>query len=340
MKAVEVKAIAGGVFAVWTVWAVLLLLLMLPGTARAQTPAQVQRQTALLEIPFETLAAQCAPDVHPSTLRGVVSTESSGNPYAIGVVGAHLERQPRDLAEAVATARELERQGFNFSMGLGQVNRGNLARYGETYETVFDPCRNLKAGGAILKDCYARAKARMRDDQRALRAAFSCYYSGNFARGFRPDKAGQPSYVQKVVAHATDAVPPIPVVPAIEPLETTKPPDSDGAIPVLPAAGAAAKSAKSAGAPPQWVFFAHAPSYEEKATPSSTFSLSGTPDSPAVQVRRVTPDTADMEGAEGARAANVARPEVGAPREARAVRTKRPTANNVQKEAPFVQFAN
>ncbi|AJP60183.1 lytic transglycosylase (plasmid) [Pandoraea vervacti] len=304
--------------------------LMLPLTARAQTPAQPQPQPQSMpfEIPFETLAAQCAPDVHPSTLRGVVSTESSGNPYAIGVVGARLERQPRTLAEAVATARELERQGFNFSMGLGQVNRGNLARYGETYETVFDPCRNLKAGGAILKDCYARAKARMRDEQRALRAAFSCYYSGNFARGFRPDKAGQPSYVQKVVAHATDAVPPIPVVPAIEPLEPTKPPDTDGAIPVLPAAGAAAESAKSAGAPPQWVFFAHAPSHEEQATPSPTFSLSGAPDSPAVQVRRVTPDTADMNGAEGA------------PREAHAVRTKRPTANNVQKEAPFVQFAN
>lgn len=337
MKVLNGKAIAASMFAVL---AVLLMLLVLPLTARAHTLAQVQPPATLLETPFETLATQCAPEVHPSTLRGVVNTESSGNPYAIGVVGARLERQPRSLAEAVATARELARQGFNFSMGLGQVNRGNLARYGETYETVFDPCRNLKAGGAILKDCYARARAQMRDAQRALRAAFSCYYSGNFARGFRPDKAGQPSYVQKVVANATDAVPPIPVVPAIEPLEPTKPPDTDEAIPVLPAAGAAAGSAKSAGAPPQWVFFADAPSHEEKATPSSTVSLGGTPDSPAVQVRRVTPGTADLNGAEGAPAADVARPEVGAPREARAVRTKRPTANNVQKEAPFVQFAN
>ncbi|AKK24985.1 lytic transglycosylase domain-containing protein [Pandoraea oxalativorans] len=336
MKALDVKA------AVARVLTVLAVLPMLPLTARAQTPAQPQSQPQSMpfEIPFETLATQCAPDVHPSTLRGVVSTESSGNPYAIGVVGARLERQPRNLAEAVATARALARQGFNFSMGLGQVNRGNLAKYGETYDTVFDPCRNLKAGGAILKDCYARARAQMRDAQRALRAAFSCYYSGNFVRGFRPDKVGQPSYVQKVVANVTDAIPPIPMVPAIEPLEPTKPPDTDGVIPVLPAAGAAAESAKSAGAPPQWVFFAVAPSPEEKATPSPTFSLSGAPDSPAVQVRRVTPGSADLKGTEGAPAANVARPEVGAPREARAVRTKRPTANNVQKEAPFVQFAN
>ncbi|AKK24915.2 lytic transglycosylase domain-containing protein [Pandoraea oxalativorans] len=336
MKALNGKATAARVLTV------VVALPMLPCAARAHTPTQPQSQppATLLETPFETLAAQCAPDVHPSTLRGVVSTESSGNPYAIGVVGARLERQPRNLAEAVATARELARKGFNFSMGLGQVNRGNLARYGETYETVFDPCRNLKTGGAILRDCYARAKAQMRDDQHALRAAFSCYYSGNFARGFRPDKAGQPSYVQKVVAHASDAVPPIPVVPAIEPLEATQPPGSEGAIPALPAAGAAAGSAKSGGAPPQWVFFADAPSHEERATPSSAFSTGGTPDSPAVQVRRVTSGTADLKGAEGARDATVARPEVGAPREARAVRTKRPTANNVQKEAPFVQFAN
>ncbi|KLB60193.1 lytic transglycosylase, partial [Xanthomonas euvesicatoria] len=100
------------------------LLAVVPLFAGAQTPAQ--------PLPFEKLAAECAPDVHPSTLKGVVSTESSWNPYAIGVVGGRLDHQPRGLAEAVATARELDRQGFNFSMGLGQVNRYNLAKYGES----------------------------------------------------------------------------------------------------------------------------------------------------------------------------------------------------------------
>lgn len=330
MKALKGRAIAAGRVAEW---AVLLLLLMLPGTARAQPPAQVQPQTAVLEIPFETLAEQCAPDVHPSTLRGLVSTESSGNPYAIGVVGAHLARQPRNLAEAVATARELARKGINFSMGLGQVNRGNLSRYGETYETVFDPCHNLKAGSAILKDCYARAKVQMRDEQRALRAAFSCYYSGNFARGFRADKAGQPSYVQRVVANATDAVPPIPVVPAIVQTST------DAPIPIRPVAHVPG-AARPVIVPPQWVFFADAPSHEEKATPSPTFSLSGAPDSPAVQVRRVTGGADGSEGAKGTPTAAAARTAAGPPHEARAVPTKRAPANGVQKEAPFVQFAN
>ena len=58
----------------------------------------------------------------------VVRVESSGNPYAIGVVGGRLQRQPKNLAEAVATAKMLEQKGFNFSLGLAQVNRYNLKK--------------------------------------------------------------------------------------------------------------------------------------------------------------------------------------------------------------------
>lgn len=201
---------------------------------------------------FEQLAAQCAPEIHPATLKAVVRTESSGNPYAIGVVGGELERQPRSLAEAIVTARELERQGFNFSMGLGQVNRHNLAKHGETYDTVFEPCRNLKAGGAILKDCYLRAKRTIGEEQNALRAAFSCYYSGNFTRGLRPDKVGQPSYVQKVTANASGEVAPIHIVPAIQPKS------ADGTS----AGGSETRSAppaKQIKAPSAWVTLADSP---------------------------------------------------------------------------------
>ncbi|CCG39374.1 MULTISPECIES: lytic transglycosylase domain-containing protein [Xanthomonas] len=286
------------------------LLAAVPLFAGAQTPAQ--------PLAFEKLAAECAPDVHPTTLKGVVSTESSWNPYAIGVVGGRLDRQPRSLAEAVATARELERQGFNFSMGLGQVNRYNLAKYGESYETVFEPCRNLKAGSAILKDCFQRAKAQMGDDQQALRAAFSCYYSGNFTRGFRPDKAGQPSYVQKVVANATGAAQPIPVVPAVKPASS---------VAVRPA-GRPPGPAKQATAPSEWVIFADgaqlggqsvAPTHAESAK------------EPAVKVQLVTPGAAP--------AATAGRAErVQTQREAQAVPVQRATANSAQQDAPFVQF--
>src|SRR3989339_1535530 len=61
-----------------------------------------------------------------AVMQRVVAVESSYNPFAIGVVGGRLARQPRSLDEAVATARMLEAKGRNFSVGLAQVNRHNL----------------------------------------------------------------------------------------------------------------------------------------------------------------------------------------------------------------------
>lgn len=161
------------------------------------------------------LATQCAPNVAPETMAAIVHVESSNNPYAIGVVGGALPRQPRSKAEALAAVAELERQGKNFSMGLAQINRHNLPRYGITYSQVFDSCTNLRVGGQILEECYRRAMPRREGPQAALRAALSCYYSGNFVRGFRPDKPGDPSYVEKVVLAAGRGTPQM-VVPAIQ----------------------------------------------------------------------------------------------------------------------------
>ncbi|SAK79282.1 lytic transglycosylase, catalytic [Caballeronia hypogeia] len=283
-------------------------------------------QTLTQPLSFEKLAAECAPDVDPITLRGVVSTESSWNPYAIGVVGGRLERQPRSLAEAVATARELERQGFNFSLGLGQVNRSNFARYGERYETVFDPCRNLKAGGAILKDCFLRAKAQISDDQRALRAAFSCYYSGNFTRGFRSEKAGQSSYVQKVVANAMEAAPPIPipVVPAV------KPEGSEGPVAVHPATRPTTPMARAATA--QWVIFAEGA--QESDQPAAS-AIAGSSKGSAVKVQFMTPSAAAAPAVTETRAE-----QVPTSQESQAVPARRATANSASQDAPFVRFVN
>ena len=146
---------------------------------------------------FPLLAQQCAPEIHPNTLAHVVQVESGYNPYAIGIVGAHLERQPRNRGEAIATAAWLEAKHFNYSLGLGQVNKTNFTKYGLSVEAAFEPCRNLHAAAAILKECYQRALQNQPDKQTALRDSFSCYYSGNFTTGY---KAG---YVIKVVTGGT-----------------------------------------------------------------------------------------------------------------------------------------
>ena len=143
--------------------------------------------------------------VPATVMHHVVKVESSFNRYAIGVVGGRLARQPRNLPEAVSTARMLEARGYNFSLGLAQVNRYNLARQGlDSYEKAFDVCPNLRAGSRILAECYARSG-------QDWGKSFSCYYSGNFVTGYRH------GYVQKVLASwqrqpGDDTAPAIPVI--------------------------------------------------------------------------------------------------------------------------------
>lgn len=149
---------------------------------------------AVETVNFNALAKECAPGVHVATLQAIARAESGFNPYAIGVVGGSV-KQPQSFSEAVETANKLHEQGKNFSMGLAQVNRHNLDKYGLDYEKVFDPCLNLKAGAEILAECFSRATGK---PQQALQKALSCYYSGNFSTGFTQDFAGLPSYVDRI----------------------------------------------------------------------------------------------------------------------------------------------
>lgn len=141
------------------------------------------------------IALACAPQVHPDTVRAIASVESSFNPHAIGVVGGHLERQPRTKAEALATIEALASTGWNYSVGLGQINVGNFVRLGLTPLSALDACSNLAALQAVLVECFARASS-SNAAQLALRLALSCYYSGNFTTGLRH------GYVRKVVRAA------------------------------------------------------------------------------------------------------------------------------------------
>jgi type IV secretion system protein VirB1 len=178
----------------------------------------------MMPVDFNALAQQCAPGIHPTTLQAIVRAESGFNPFAIGVVGGRLVRQPQNRDEAMATVKALDAGGWNYSIGLSQVNRYNLSTYGMDANAAFDPCANLRAGSAILSDCYSRASTRMGAGQDALRAAFSCYYSGNFKRGFVRDVRTS-SYVQRIVSFvaSTDQttakadVRPIAVVPVTAP---------------------------------------------------------------------------------------------------------------------------
>ena len=144
-------------------------------------------------IDLSALVLSCAPLVAQDTAHALIQVESSGNPYAIGIVGGALVRQPANLAEAVATTAALDAAGWNYSVGLGQINKRNFQRFGLTSATAFEPCPNLAAMQGILRECFSRASQRQAK-QAALRDAFSCYYSGNFVTGH------QHGYVGKVLA--------------------------------------------------------------------------------------------------------------------------------------------
>lgn len=153
------------------------------------------------------LIVKCAPTVHPDTMAGVISVESSSHQFAIADAGpVNLPWSQRksmvrsyylgSLAEAVEKAKQLIAAGHTVSLGLGQVNDRNLSKLGLSLEKVFDPCENLAAAGKILTNFYLDAVREFGPGDKALRAALSAYNSGDWLRG---DREG---YVDQVFAHA------------------------------------------------------------------------------------------------------------------------------------------
>lgn len=167
---------------------------------------------------FLAIAMQCAVTVHPDTAQDVARTESSFNPYAIGVVGYKKGLFPGTLNEAIAHVQQLESKGKNYSVGLMQINQSNFSRYGVTARQLFDPCTNLSVFEKIITDCYLRGGS--------LKRALSCYYSGNFDTGQRAEgEFAQTSYVQRigytsapkeyvVPSTKTDQMQPVDAIPA------------------------------------------------------------------------------------------------------------------------------
>ena len=131
------------------------------------------------------LPPDCQQALNAPLMQQIYQVESSHNPFAIGVVGGRLVRQPQYLDEAVATANNLAALGHNYSIGQGQVNKIHFERLGWSTDISagFDVCTNVKAAFDIYMDCYNRAQTAgfpVDGDYSATHAALSCYYSGSF----------------------------------------------------------------------------------------------------------------------------------------------------------------
>lgn len=150
---------------------------------------------------FLAVAMQCAATVHPSTSLDVARVESGYNPYAIAEIVPKPERKPGDKGfithmpkskeDAVSITNQIEAKGRRYSVGLMQITSTNFSKFGMTADKLFSPCNNLSVFEKIITDCYLRGTT--------LERALSCYYSGNFNTGKKPEKSfGNTSYVQRI----------------------------------------------------------------------------------------------------------------------------------------------
>lgn len=146
---------------------------------------------------LSALFSQCAPEVSPVTLDALVRVESGGKPYVVANVSDKTSHYFGNKEKAILFINYLSSKKKSYSAGLMQIYSGNFQAYGLTNETVFDYCTNIKTGVEILKNCYNIASKETSNPQIALRKAMSCYYSGNFTRGFKQESDGK-SYVQRI----------------------------------------------------------------------------------------------------------------------------------------------
>ena len=204
------------------------------------------------------LAAQCAPNVAPETIAAIVQTESQGFELAINVNG--LGRKvpaSASLAQAIETARFYVGKGYSVDLGLGQINSRNMKALGLTWETVFEPCTNIAAAGAVLAGNYHKVSAGLHP-QRALRIALSMYNTGSQSRGFTN------GYVGRVVGNAgfPEAIRPV----AVKIAAISGPPDTSSASAAAQLAELVEENTSPAGQPsaapspppPSWDVFARA----------------------------------------------------------------------------------
>lgn len=189
-----------------------LLLVVTPACAGAQD----------IRAHFDSLAAKCAPSIHPQTLAAVVKQESAFNPLAIGVNGPKARPvKARNQAHAIALASELIAAGASVDLGLGQINSANLRWLGLTVSTVFDPCKNLAAAARVLKDGYKREVATAPNTQVALDRALSRYNTGNSSGGLRNGYVAAVRRQVKPAARALAAASPVEVISITQ--EPTRP---------------------------------------------------------------------------------------------------------------------
>lgn len=156
----------------------------------------------LSDVDVNNYIMNCQDLVQPKIIHAIIKNESSFNTTAIAIVGSKKNSTINDLKTAKEKMEKLLVDNKNFSVGLMQVNKFNFNRYNITSDNAFNACKNIKVGASIFNQCYLLAKNKYIDASVSdlNNYAYSCYYSGNFKRGFKVDSdyGLKTSYVERI----------------------------------------------------------------------------------------------------------------------------------------------
>ncbi len=97
-------------------------------------------------------------NISPRLLQGLTRVESSHRPYAINYRkdGKFISVYPDSYNSAIEWIKYLWIGGYNFDLGLGQINRKNIERHNINPYHLLDACYNLQWSAYFLSDCIDR----------------------------------------------------------------------------------------------------------------------------------------------------------------------------------------
>lgn len=94
-------------------------------------------------------------NIPPAILVAIAKVESGFRPWVININhnGQSVKViNPRTYEEAVYYVNYLHQNGYNYDVGIGQINVANIRRFGIDPISLLDPCNNLMASAYILRE--------------------------------------------------------------------------------------------------------------------------------------------------------------------------------------------
>ena len=143
---------------------------------------------------IDNLIINCAPNIDLKLMKSIITVESGGNEYAINVNGyIHLLRQPSNYYEAVGWINYLEKNNYNFDIGIAQINIKNIHKFRLKAIDALNPCVNLRLANIILVKEYIKVTKLFKYNR--VFNTLSAYNSGNYTTGYNNN------YIKKIILH-------------------------------------------------------------------------------------------------------------------------------------------